>query len=99
MGITTGWTDDVTVRFEVETILEVDLERDIIGLMFVDSLGFGLGVWVATACDCIKFYSLARIFNFLLFLYVLHNIDFRVTKRLFTINFWLNIILTQRKLT
>ncbi len=52
MGITTGWTDDVTVRFEVETILEVDLERDIIGLMFVDSLGFGLGVWVATACDC-----------------------------------------------
>jgi hypothetical protein len=32
------------VRFEVETILEVDLERDIIGLMFVDSLGFGLGV-------------------------------------------------------
>ena len=58
MGITTGWTDDVTVRFEVETILEVDLERDIIGLMFVDSLGFGLGVWVATACDCVKFWKI-----------------------------------------
>ena len=57
--MTTGWTEEGTTTFKDDTILEVDLEREIIDLEFVVScLGFGLGVCVATACDCEKFWMI-----------------------------------------